>query len=95
MGRHPWPSDIIADLVLGTNPGEMMTNSDLYIAALVLQKDILLEACPIANIYAPCSGLEKTPTVYWSIREASKINPVVVDILHICEIYSRQFLLNP
>ena len=34
--RHPWPSDIIADLVSSTNPQGTITNSDLELSALIL-----------------------------------------------------------
>ena len=40
---------------------------------------------------APRSGLDNTPTVSWSTREAPAINPVVADLLRICALHSCQF----
>ena len=42
----------------------------------------------------PRSGSDNTPTVSWSTREASIINPVVVDLLRIFALHSIQFYLN-
>ena len=43
---------------------------------------------------APRSGSDNTPTVSWSTREASAINPVVSDLLRIRALHSRQFFLS-
>ena len=46
-------------------------------------------------IASPRSGLDNTPTVLCSMREASMINPVVADFLRIRALHSRQFFFNP
>ena len=40
--HHLWPPDIIDDLVLVTNPGGVLTNSNLNISALILHNITLL-----------------------------------------------------
>ena len=93
--RHPWPSDVTAELVSSTNPNGTITNSDLDLAALILQEATLLEAVPKACMDALRSGSNNTPTVSRSTREASMINPVVVDLLRIHALHPRFFFLDP
>ena len=75
-----------------TNPKGTITNSDLELAALVLQEANLLGAVPKASMAAPRSGSDNTPTVSWSTHEASMINPVVVDLLRIHEVPGKEVL---
>ena len=91
----PWPPDIVASLVSSTNPQDTIANSDLKLAALVLQEAILLEAVPKASMTAPCSCSDNTPTFFWSTHEASMINSVVADLLRIRALHSRKFFFNP
>ena len=93
--RHPWPPDIITSLVSLANPQGTITNSDLELAALVLQETTLLKAVPKACMVAPRSGSDNTLTVSWSMCEASMINPVVADLLRIRALHSRKLFLNP
>ena len=93
--RHPWPVDIVADLVSSTNREGTITNSDLELAALILHEDTLFDAVPEARLAAPRSGSDNTPTVSWSTEEASIINPVVAELLRPRALHSRQFFLNP
>ena len=44
---------------------------------------------------APRLGSDNTPTISWSMREESMINPVVADLLRICALHSKKFFLNP
>ena len=53
--NHPWPSDITDTLVLDTNPGGTLTNSDQNLNALVLHKATLLAVLPNAIVTAPYS----------------------------------------
>ena len=93
--RYSWPSYIIADLVLESNPGGMLTNSNLEIATLVLHEDTQLAAFPEATMAAPHSGLDNTSEISWRTHEMSTINPVVADLLRIRALHSRQFYLIP
>ena len=56
--RLPWAPDIVNNLISSTNPQGKVTNSDLDIAALVLQKATLLEAvttsCVSTFDLSPC-----------------------------------------
>ena len=93
--QNPWPPDIIVALISNRNPEGTLTNSYLKIAALVLHEATLLETCPKAKISAYRSGSDNTPTVSWSIQEASTINLVVADLLRVRMLHSRYFFLNP
>ena len=95
MWRHPWPPDIIADLVSSTNREGTITNSDLELAALVLHEATLLAALPEARLAVSRSGSVITPTISWSTKEASTINPVVADLLPLPALHLRYFFLNP
>ena len=92
--RHPWPEDIIANLVSSKKREGVITNSDLELATLVLRKANLLAAVPDARLAAPNLGSYNNPTVSWSTKEAPKINPVVVDLLRISTLHSRQFFIK-
>ena len=93
--RHPWPVDIISDLISSTNREGTITNSDLELAALVLHEATLIMAVPEASLAAPRSGSENTPTVSWSTKEAFTTNLVVEDLLCLHALHSRQFFLHP
>ena len=51
--RHPWPADIIANLVSSTNREGTITNSDLELSALVLHEATLLAVVPETRLAAP------------------------------------------
>ena len=75
-GRHyiwrlKWPADIIAALVSFTNPNSSITNSDLELAALVLQEATFPLLCDDSQWRAPATGSDNTPTVSWSFKEPS------------------------
>ena len=89
-----WPPDIVTSLVSSTNPYGTISNSDLELAALVLQEATLLKAVPKARMAAPRSGSDNTPTFSWSMHEAFMINPVVADLLLIRALHSGNFFLN-
>ena len=82
-------------LVLEKNPGGTLTSCDLKLTALFLHKAALLGVGPDANMAAPRSGLDNTPTVSWSTWETSTINPVVVDLIRIRALHSQIFFLYP
>ena len=67
----------------------MITNSDLELAALVLHEATLLTAVPESRMAVPHSGSDNTPTVSWSTKEASTINPVMADFLRLRALHSR------
>ena len=60
--RLPWPPDIVASLVSPTNPQGTITNSDIELAALVLQEATFLKAVPNASMAALRSGSDNTPS---------------------------------
>ena len=87
--QHPCPPDIIESLVSSTNPQGKITNSNLDLAALVLQEATLLKAVPKAHMRALRPGSDNTHTVSWSTCEASMINLVVSDLLRIRALHFR------
>ena len=84
----------MSNLVSSTNREGTITKPDLELAAIVLHQATLLEAVPESCTADPRSGSDNTPTISWSIMEASMINPVVADLLCICALHSRQFYLD-
>ena len=92
--RLPWPEDIQKDLVSFDNPQGRITNSDLELAALVLQEATFPFICPSPAWRAPFTGSDNTPTVAWYFRESSTINPVVADLLRIWALVNRQFCIT-
>ena len=91
MWRHPWPFNIIKALISDRNPEGTLTKSDLELAALVLHKYSLLDTYLEETIAAPQSVSDNVPTISWSTREATTINPVVADLRRTRALYSRQF----
>ena len=87
--KNPWPADVTAELILTTNPNGTITKSDLELSVLVIQEATFFKAVPKACIDEPISGSDNTPTISWSMNEASTINPVVVDLLRICAFHSK------
>ena len=85
----------MADLISLDNPKGRITNSDLELEALVIQEVTF----PLIYIdpawQAPSSGSDNTPTVAWTFKETSTINPVVADLLRIRSIPNRQITISP
>ena len=61
--NHHWSTDIIVVLVLDTNPGGTLTNSNIELNVLVLHKATILVEFPEAIMVNPLSGSDNTPTV--------------------------------
>ena len=93
--RFEWPADIVSDLVSWDNPRGRITNSDLELAALVLQEAVFPLICPNWAWHAPVTGSDNTPTVSWTFKEAATINPVVADLLRIRSIINRNATITP
>ena len=93
--RLPWPDDIQTDLVSFDNLQGRITNSDLELAALVLQESTLPFICPSPAWRAPFTGSDNTPTVAWSFQESLTINLVVAYLFRIWALVNRQFCINP
>ena len=89
-GSQPGLAAPLATVLLKNLKGKIK-NSDLDLAALVLHKATPLVTLTEARMAAPRSGSDNNPTVSWSTREASVINPVAVDLLNIHAIQSRYF----
>ena len=93
--RLQWPDDIKSDLVSVANPKGRITNSDLELAALVLHEATFPAVCESSEWRAPLSGSDNTPTVSWTFKEASTINPVVANLLRIRSITNTNASITP
>ena len=77
------PEDIKADLVISDNPQRQIINSDIELAALVLQEAKFPFVSANPTWQDPFTGSDNTPTADWTFREASTVNPVVADLLRL------------
>ena len=68
--RANWPSDIVQQLVRFTNPGGIITNSDLELAALVLHEAVFSSISTSPEWQTPTSGSNNTPEVAWTFPSA-------------------------
>ena len=93
--RLQWPNDIVEDLVSFKNPSGRITNSDLELAALVLQEATFPSISDQPAWRSPTSGSDNTPTVSWTFKEASIVNPVVADLLRIRSTINRTACITP
>lgn len=89
------PADIIAALVSFDNPYGTITNSDLELVALVLHVATFPLMCSVSLWRASSTGSNNTPTVAWSFKEASGINPVVEALLRVHTVANSASLLSP
>ena len=83
MWCHPWLEGSVSEI----NPGVTTTNYDLDLTTHVPHKVTLLSATIKAVMAYPNLKYENTPTVYFSTRYESTINPVVADLLRIKTIH--------
>ena len=93
--RLPWLEDIRADLISSDNPQGQITNSDLELAALVLQEAKFPFVSTNPTWQAPFTGSDNTPTVTWTFREAFTVNPVVSDLLRLRFLVNHHFNTTP
>ena len=87
--RLQWPEDIVADLVSWTNTKGRITNSELKLAALILQESCFSLVCANSKWHALATGSGSMPTVSWTFKEASIINPVMADLLRLRSTMNR------
>ena len=78
----------MAVLVSSNNPQGRITNSELELAALVLQKATFPFVSTNLTWRAPFTGSDNIPTVNWTFWEASTVNPLVFYLIHL------QYLIN-
>ena len=76
-----WPVDISWQLVSFANPVVTITDSDLELAALVLYEAVFSSISASPEWRKPTSEINRTPTVVWTFRKASTINPVLAVLL--------------
>ena len=94
VGRIKWSADIVSDLVVLDNPTWGITNSDLELTELVLQESYFTLACTHSDWHAPLTGSDNTPTVSWCYMDAYTVNPIVADLLRVCDEMNSGSLLT-
>ena len=85
----------MVDLVSSNNNQGQITNSDLELAALVLQEAKFTFVSTYPTWQAPFTGSNNTSTVAWTFQEASIVKPVVADLFHLRSLVKLQFNITP
>ena len=92
--RHPFPSDVIQQLLTEHNPSGTITNSDLELAASVAQHDVIaatidVQEATIGNLH------DNTPTVYWNIKGSSTTTGPAAYLQRLQALHRRQHAYLP
>ena len=69
--RIQWPADITAAVISDSNPGGTLTNSDLEMAAVLIQQSVLDSLVPMRHKAALIHS-DNTPSVSWVTKMATK-----------------------
>ena len=85
----------MADLVSTNTTHGRITNSDLELAALVLQEATFPFVSANPEWRAPFTVSDNMTTVAWTFREASTVNPVVADLIRLRSLVNYQFKITP
>ena len=85
----------MAELFSYDNPQGRITNSDLELAALVLQEATFNFVITNPAWRALFTGSDNTPTIAWNFWEASILNPVVYYLLRLRSLVNHQFKITP
>ena len=85
----------MADLVSTDNPYGRISNSDPELMALVLQEAMFPFVGANQEWRAPLTGSDNTPTIDWTFLEASTVNMLVADLIHLRSIVNLQFKITP
>ena len=70
--RLEWPADITKEVVSSANPGGRLTNSDLEMAAVVLQFGVLEAIVPTLRHVNTIIHSDNSPSVSWATTMATK-----------------------
>ena len=84
----------MADLVSTKNTRGSIINSDLELEALVIQEATFPFVSANPEWRAPFTGSDNMPTVAWKLREASTLNLVVADLIHLRYLVNCQFKIT-
>ena len=82
------------DLVSTNNPHRRITNSDLELAALVLQEATFPFVSSNPAWRSPFTGSNNNPTVACTFQEASTVNTVVADLLCLWSLFNRKLKIT-
>lgn len=80
LWRDHFPSDVIADLVTCDNPHGRTTNSNLELAATVIQHDITCQHCDARERTAH-TGTDNTPALCWQHKGSVSANGTPAHLL--------------
>ena len=93
--RFQWPEYITAEIITFDNSKVAITNSDIEVAALVLQELVFHRIIRAPAWRNPTSGRNNTPTVDWAFKVSATINPVLANLLSIRSYHNRHHRLSP
>jgi len=88
LWRHPFPSHITKDLVSFKNPGGSITNSDLELAATVVQHDVIAHAYDIRE-RTISTGHDNTPAVHWQRKGSASTTSAPAYLLRLQALHQR------
>jgi hypothetical protein len=90
--RAKFPESLTANLVSFDNPDGTITNSDLELAAVVAQHDILSNQAPAAVLHQNIAVLsDNTPTVAWALRGSVSHNNPSAYLLRLLALHRRHY----
>ena len=93
--RVEWPPDVVADLISWDNPKGWTTNSDLELAAIIIQEAMSPLICTYPTWQVLSPGSDNITMVAWTFKEVSTINAVVVNLFHLCSSINHQSTSSP
>ena len=86
--RHPFPPDVVADLVTYNHPRGCTTNSDLELAATVMQHDIICHHYDVRE-RTTHTGTDNTPALSWQQRGSISTNTTPAYLLRLQALHQR------
>ena len=90
LWRERFPPHITARLVSSSNPTGDITNSDLELAGLVAQQDVLVQTVNCrGRTIAPIG--DNTPMVYWHHKGSTTTTGPAASLLRLSSIHQRHF----
>jgi hypothetical protein len=88
LWRAPFDKDISADLVTYANPQGTVTNSDLELAAGLVQNDVAAHAFDIRE-RTIASGSDNTPTLAWQKKGSTTTTSAPASLLRVQALHQR------
>jgi hypothetical protein len=88
LWRAPFPKDVVQDLVSHSNPSGQITNSDLELAATIIQHDVAAHQFDIRE-RTIASGSDNTPAVAWQRKGSTTTTSAPAYLLRLQALHQR------